>query len=246
MDTSSMFNAILKDFLGELRAAFPNNEGIHKAKKKLKNVMKISPKLSCNVFRESMKPFEQLITNRSDDFIFGEAGKMLKKTLSIDIEEIWKDANNETKDCIWNHINTLYMVSTKEVAITENTMNSIQELAKEMSNTVDINSLKNPATMKKTLEDMTKNIDTSAIHSIITQIDPNLANEMLPGLQSGELMKGVSDMIQNLDPSLLNSFSEMMENPQNININKIMTSMMGNLDPSMMMKMMGNIPQLQE
>lgn len=233
-----MFNAVLKDFLGELRAAFPDNEGIHKAKKKIKNVTKISPKLPCNVFRESMKPYAELIANKDEQFVYGDAGAMMKKTLGVDIQGIWADASEETKQCIWNHINTLYMVASKEVNVSSDTMNQIQELAKQMSSSLNPSDFQDPTNIKQTLENLAEKIDTSAIHSIIQQIDPNLANEMLPGLESGELMKGVSEMIQGMDPSILNSVSSMMSDPESADLSKMMSTMMENLDPTMMMKMM--------
>lgn len=249
MDTSSMFNAVLKDFLSELRAAFPDNEGIHKAKKRIKNVTKISPKLPCNVFKEAMKPYAELIANKDESFVHGDAGNMLKKTLGVDILSIWADASNETKECIWNHINTLYMVSSKEVNVSPDTMNQIQELARQMSSSLDPSDFQNPENMKQTLESLAQKIDTNAIHSIIQQFDPNLANEMLPGLESGELMKGVTDMIQSMDPSLMASMTQMIANPEGADLNKLMSSMMDSFDPTMMMKMMKtlsgeNVPRL--
>jgi hypothetical protein len=247
METHGMFNAVLKDFMSELRAAYPGNEGIHNAKKKIKNVSKISPKLPCSLFKESMKPFAELITNKDEAFVYGDAGKIMKKTLGIDVEEIWGDAQQETKDCIWNYINTLYMLSSKEVQMNEDAMNKIQELASQLSAQVGPDLLESPQNMKDALSQMASNIDTDAIHDIIKQIDPGLADQMLPGLESGELMKGVSSMIANLDPALLENVSKMMSDPENMDMSKLMGNVMGNVDIMKMMRTMsgdGDFPKL--
>lgn len=233
-----MFNAVLKDFLSELRGAFPDNEEIHNAKKKIKQVTKVSPEIPCRLFREVMKPFEEMINEKNETFFHGEANDLLKKTLGLNIQSIWTDASEETKECIWNHIRTLFMVSSKDINVTPDAMQEIQKLAHQMSTSVNPADFQDPSNMKQTLENLAQSIDTSAIHSIVSQIDPNLAKEMLPSLESGELMKGVTSMIQNMDPSTLNAMSGIMSNPESMDMSKMMSSMMENIDPNMMMKMM--------
>lgn len=236
MNSHKMFNAVLKDFFGELRAAYPGDEGIHKAKRKIKNVTKVSPKTPCSLFRESMKPFGTLIMEKNEDFVYGEAGVILEKNLGIDIKTLWKTATPESKECVWNYINTLYAISSQALEVPDDAMDKIQNLASQLSTTMDLSGLEE-GDFREALTSMASNIDVSAIHGIIEQISPDLAKNMLPGLESGELMRGVSNMINNLDPQVLETVGKMMTG-DSADLGKLMSGFMESVDPAVMGEVM--------
>ena len=243
MNSSSVFNAVLKDFLSELRATFPQNESLHMVKKKIKNLTKISPGTACAIFKEKMKPYQTLIETRDQEFIYGAASETLKKGLGVDIKEVWEMSDDATKECIWNYISTLFRVADSSVEIPKDALKDIQDIAKDLSSKIPREQLEG-GDLKSTMESILTNIDPTAIHSIVKQFDPSIADEMMQGFESGELLKGVQDFMENMDPKMIESLSGMFQGGggmESMDMSQLMGSMapmLANMDPNML-KMLG-------
>lgn len=231
-----MFNSLLKDFMSQLRKAFPNNESIKTAKKKVKTATSVTPELVCRLFHDFVKEHADLLKKRDNQFIHGEAGESLKKTLGIDVKELWSVCDDNTKEKIWEFLNALYDTSCmadSPVNIPSGAMVGIQELAKNLEGSFNADN----GDIKSTLQSIASTIDPASIKNIVSMIDPNLAKEMQQGIESGELMNGVQEMISNIDPKMIESITSGFDGA-NGDMSSMINSVMSNMDPAMITKAM--------
>ena len=155
------------EFLTELNIQFPNHKPIASTKAKFER-MKGTPKMILDEFRESVDGYHDDIMNKNETVI--------SELDEWDLQGIWSECSQGTKDAIWAHLNNLLLISeyirnqaegvlnTAENMLpfmTQNAMNDLTQIADKVKDKLQ--------GRKPTVQDILGDADTMA--SIMSMAD---------------------------------------------------------------------------
>lgn len=103
--SSKAFNKMMKQFLVELKAAFPDDESIASYRETFDAARKTFPNLPLTKFREDVMPLAELV--EANDPVFFEKFPLK----AVDLPALWAKASENTKECIWEYIQALYDIA---------------------------------------------------------------------------------------------------------------------------------------
>jgi hypothetical protein len=113
MTTVKAFDDMMGQFLGELASTFPDEP----------------PKtgVDCPTFMKQIAPWIPRMTARDEAF-FGEDNEFIK---SVNLHAIWKreDCTENTKQAIWQYLQSLYMIGTTLSMFPPETLSAIEAAA---------------------------------------------------------------------------------------------------------------------
>ena len=129
MTTSNAFNELLKNFLSELRASFPEQKGLTMCLAGFDVMAATQPGLPMKMFMEAMHPHAALI-NARDSSLFQQP---LELAGDVDLGDIWsqEDVTDSTRDAIWSYLQTLYMLGNTLQSLPPEVLNTIEKVAGE-------------------------------------------------------------------------------------------------------------------
>lgn len=128
MTSVSAFNDMLEQFLTELMGTFPEEKSIKKYHAGFDVLRKSNPKKVVEGFMKTVGPVAQKIMNK-DESILDDNLDILDE---LSIKKHWNsDISDNTKGAIWQYLQTLYMLGTTITAIPEDTLNMIEDVAKQ-------------------------------------------------------------------------------------------------------------------
>jgi hypothetical protein len=84
----------------------------------------------------SVTPFAEKISAKDDTFFLNEA-KNLDFLKDVKLEEKWASVSQQTKDAVWQYVQTLYMLGTTISSIPEDTLSMIEKVAKECADKLE-------------------------------------------------------------------------------------------------------------
>lgn len=131
MTSVTAFNDMMLQFLGELKETFPEEKGIKKYAASFDIMKKSNPRKCVEVYMSAIGPYSQRITAK-DETLLNEEG--LSFLHELNIHKHWTpELSNNTKDAIWQYLQTLYMLGTTITAFPSETLNMIESVASNMA-----------------------------------------------------------------------------------------------------------------
>lgn len=130
MSTVTAFTEMLTQFIDELVDTFPEEVSLKKGKATI-DIMKIAnPRAVVDTFMGSISPHQAKIMAK-DDSLFSDD---LELPGGIDIKKLWTpDLSTNTKNAIWQYIQTLNILGTTVNAIPKETLAAIEGIADQMA-----------------------------------------------------------------------------------------------------------------
>jgi len=130
MASVSAFNEMMGQFLMELHKTFPEEKGLKKCMSAFDLMKETNPKLVVDGFMTGVTPYADKISAKDDRFFLEEA-KNLDFMKGVNLTDHWSSCSENTKNAIWQYIQTLYMLGTTIKSIPEETLSMIETVAKQ-------------------------------------------------------------------------------------------------------------------
>lgn len=154
MTSVSAFNEMMGQFLVELHKTFPEEKGLKKCLSAFDLMKETNPRLVVDGFMVSVTPFADKISAKDDTFFINES-KNLDFMKDVNLEKHWSSCSQNTKDAIWQYIQTLYMLGTTISSIPEDTLSMIEKVAKQCADKMkDDGSELDESALMKTMQGM--------------------------------------------------------------------------------------------
>ena len=132
MASVSAFNDMMGQFLVELHETFPEEKGVKKFMNGFELLRRSNPRKCVDSFMKGIGPFVEKISNKDESFFLEESDNIdfLK---DLHIKKYWNspDVSQNTKDAIWQYLQTLYMLGTTITSIPAETLSMIETIAKD-------------------------------------------------------------------------------------------------------------------
>jgi hypothetical protein len=121
MTTVSAFNEMMGQFLGELVQTFPDEPALKEALDKPRD------RSTLDNFMKDMTPWANQMMAKSDEF-FTDQNEFAKK---LALDSIWKkeECTENTKNAIWQYLQTMYMLATTINMFPPETLTMIESAA---------------------------------------------------------------------------------------------------------------------
>ena len=106
-----LFNQLVDDFFNEMIEIFPEETKIKVQYTLFQTIIKINIRKPCTSFMLGSVKYLEKISNRDSDFFLSSDKPQLLSSLNI--ENIWKDLSDNTKNAIWKYIQSFFTVGIK-------------------------------------------------------------------------------------------------------------------------------------
>jgi hypothetical protein len=106
-----LFNQLVDDFFNEMIEIFPEETKIKVQYTLFQTIIKINIRKPCTSFMIGSVKYLEKISNRDSDFFLSSDKPQLLSSLNI--ENIWKDLSDNTKNAIWKYIQSFFTVGIK-------------------------------------------------------------------------------------------------------------------------------------
>ncbi len=136
----SAFNETMDQFLTELNLTFPENKSVVKFQAAFELMKQTSPSKILDNFMNSIKPYTQKISSKDESFIL-EDSKDIEALAGIDLANMWSQASDNTKDAIWQYLQTLIFIGTTVKIFPKETMSMIEQVAEKCAGQIDPTSI---------------------------------------------------------------------------------------------------------
>jgi predicted ATPase len=130
MTSVSAFNEMMGQFLMELHKTFPEEKGLKKCISAFELMKDTNPKLVVDGFMSGVTPYADKISSKDETFFINES-KNLDFMKDVNLEKHWSSCSENTKNAIWQYVQTLYMLGTTIKSIPEDTLSMIETVAKQ-------------------------------------------------------------------------------------------------------------------
>jgi hypothetical protein len=145
---------MMGQFLVELHKTFPEEKGLKKCLSAFDLMKETNPRLVVDGFMASVTPFADKISAKDDTFFINES-KNLDFMKDVNLEKHWSSCSQNTKDAIWQYVQTLYMLGTTISSIPEDTLSMIENVAKQCADKMkDDGSELDESALMKTMQGM--------------------------------------------------------------------------------------------
>ena len=127
MTSLSAWTEMFDNFLNELIETFPEEPAMKKYKTSFELLRKTNPRKCIDAYMTSITPIQQHIMSKDEDFFMKESVEFLKE---INIKKHWTaDLSENTKDAIWQYLQTLYILGTTITMIPPEALDMIENVA---------------------------------------------------------------------------------------------------------------------
>ena len=128
MSSVQAFNSVMDEFLNDLKETFPEEKKIAVYYNTFETLKKTNPRKILELFMERAKPYANLITSR-DDKLFTENDDIIP---DVQLTRLWtSELDSESKNVIWQYLNTLYVLGTTINSIPSNLLSTIEGVAEQ-------------------------------------------------------------------------------------------------------------------
>ena len=136
MTSISAFNDMMEQFINELTQTFPEEKGIKKYHASFDLLRKTNPRKCIESFMMAIGPYVTKITSKDDSFLLDDIDFLNE----INIKKHWTpELSQNTKDAVWQYLQTLYMLGTTIMAIPGDTLNMIEKMAAQCAEQMQSN-----------------------------------------------------------------------------------------------------------
>lgn len=136
----SAFNETMEQFLTELNLTFPENKSVVKFQAAFELMKQTAPSKILDNFMSSVKPYSQKITSKDESFIT-EDSTNIDALSGIDLAGMWSQASDNTKNAIWQYLQTLVFIGTTVKIFPKETMSMIEQVAEKCAGQIDPSSI---------------------------------------------------------------------------------------------------------
>lgn len=139
MTSISAWCDMLSQFLEELEQTFPEEKYIKKYATSFDILRKSNPRKCIETFMVGCNPFsEQIMTKNEAFFLDGTQDNQLIKDLNL--QKLWtNDLSENTKNAIWQYLQTLFILGTTITTIPSEALNMIEDMANKCAGSLQSN-----------------------------------------------------------------------------------------------------------
>jgi len=144
MTTITAFNDMMEQFLEELVQTFPEEPAMKKYQISFEMLRKANARACMENYMNSVSQYSQQIMAKDDSFFLNnpEVFKDFK------LKNIWTDdLSTNTKNAIWQYLQTLYILGNTISALPGETLSMIEQMAKQCAKDMNTGSLDTSALM---------------------------------------------------------------------------------------------------
>jgi hypothetical protein len=135
MSSLGTFIQLMDQFLCELMEVFPEEKKLKSYHMKFEALKSTNPKKVLELFMNSVTPVSEYIVNKDETLFTSDKTTWFS---DIELDKLWVSGITEnTKNAIWSHLNTLYIIGTTIQNIPSDLMKNIEELAQSCAENMD-------------------------------------------------------------------------------------------------------------
>lgn len=157
MSGVSSFNAMLEQFISELKECFPNEKKIAVYANSFELLKKSNPRKCMTTFMDVVSPYKDRINAQDETLMFDDSIELVKE---LNLSGIWQSeaCTENTKQAIWSHLKTLIIFGDTLQVIPSGLMSGIEKLASEYANQMDESQMDSidPAFLLQNMQKMMK------------------------------------------------------------------------------------------
>ena len=154
MTSVTAFNEMMGQFIDELQQTFPEEKGLKKCRSAFDLMKDTNPRLVVDGFMSNVMPYADKISSKDETFFINES-KNLDFMKGVNLKQHWGGCSENTKDAIWQYVQTLYMLGTTISSIPEDTLSMIETVAKQCADKMgEDGSELDEAALMKTMQGM--------------------------------------------------------------------------------------------
>ena len=132
MTSISAWNDMMVQFINELRSTFPEEKSIKKYQTSFDLLRKTNPRKCVEGYMAEVTPVQDKIMSKDESFFLDSNSNTSELIRDLNIAKYWtSDLSQNTKDAIWQYLQTLYILGTTITMIPQETLNSIEKIASE-------------------------------------------------------------------------------------------------------------------
>lgn len=129
MASVQAFNELMDQFIQELRATFPEETAIKKWYNAFDMMKGTNSKGVMEVFMAGVAPYSQQLMAKDESILLSGDIKLLQ---DLNLKNLWTpDLSANTKNAIWQYLQTLFMMGTTIQAVPPDMMKSIETIAEQ-------------------------------------------------------------------------------------------------------------------
>lgn len=131
MSTISAFCDMMEQFCDELIQTFPDVKSFKKYKTTVEMSRKVNPRKIVTCYMDNLSPYSQKLMSK-DNTLFTDDSKNIQMINDLDILSIWTpELSENTRNAIWQYLQTLYILGTTISLLPQDTLNMIENVAKQ-------------------------------------------------------------------------------------------------------------------
>ena len=135
MASVQAFTSVMDEFLTELREQFPNEKKLKVYQNTFTTMRKVNSRKVLDKFMGAIGPHGDKIVNRDESYFLNGNNEFLKE---LNIEKYWTpELSDNTKNAIWQYLNTLYVLGTTISNIPADMLKSIEGIAEQCAGNMD-------------------------------------------------------------------------------------------------------------
>lgn len=129
MASVQAFTSVLEEFLNELKETFPEEKKIATYMNSFKTMKKINSRAIMEGFMKEATKRAEMITNRDEKMLLDGKDEFMNE---LNVQRWWTDdLSANTKDAIWQYMNTLFMLGTTIMNIPASVLTNIESIAEQ-------------------------------------------------------------------------------------------------------------------
>ena len=138
MTSVSAWCEMLENFLSELEKTFPNEKGVKKYRTSYELVRKANPRKCVESFMVACQPYNEKIMQKDEAFFVDESDKVAFLR-DLNLREHWQNPkiSENTRDAIWQYIQTLYILGTTITSFPPDALGMIENVAEQCASNMN-------------------------------------------------------------------------------------------------------------
>jgi len=131
MTSVSAWTEMMIQFLDELISTFPEETAMKKYKTAFELVKKSNPRKCVESYMATITPFQEKVMAKDEDFFLDDSNFDTTGFIKdLNIKKHWTpELSSNTKDAIWQYLQTLYILGTTITMIPQEALSMIENVA---------------------------------------------------------------------------------------------------------------------
>ena len=131
MASIQAFNELMDQFIQELRSTFPEETAIKKWYNTIDLMKGANSKGMMELFMSNVTPYSQQLMAKDDSFFICDTSN-IKFVNDLNLKNLWTpELSENTKNAIWQYLQTLFMMGTTIQAVPPEMMETIENMAEQ-------------------------------------------------------------------------------------------------------------------